>query len=100
MSTGDSLFLPVVHGDPLGIVHLIVKELLSVLAGMHGTEVVRTPHLIGVELIGTSEFVSVRLAVNAIEEFIAGLEAQLLVEHHLLGVSHSENFNFRHVRHF
>jgi hypothetical protein len=99
MSTGDSLFCPVVHGNPIGIVHLVVKELLSVLASMNGAEVIRTPHLIGVELIGTSVFVAVRLAVNAVEEFVTGLEAQLLVEHDLLGVSHSENFNFRNVRH-
>lgn len=100
MSARDSLFLLVVLGNPVSIVHLIVKHLLSVLAGMDGTEVIGTPHLVSVELIGASEFVLVRHAVDAVEERVASFEAHLLVVHHLVGVSHSENFNFRHVRHF
>jgi len=90
MSASDSLFLLVVLRYPVGVVHLVVKLLLSVLASVHSTEVIRTPHLVGVELVGASKLVLVRLAVHTVEEGVAGFKAHLLVPHHLLGVSHCE----------
>ena len=99
MSSSNSLFLQVVILDPFGIVHLVVKLLLSVVTGMNSTEVVGAPHLIGVKLIRASEFVLVRLAVNAVKERVSSFEAKFLVVHHLLGVSNRENFDIRHVRH-
>ena len=53
---------------------------------MHPSEVIGAPHLVGVELIRAPELVAVLLSVNAGDESVLGLEAQLLVPTILGGV--------------
>ena len=70
---------------------------------MHSSEVIWAPHLIGVELIGASELISVFGRVNASVQGILGLEAELLVPTVLGGVMVSQESKpgvFVHHGHF
>ena len=47
---------------------------------MDSSEVRRTPHLVGVELVWTSELVAIFLLIHAVVETVSCLEAKLFVE--------------------
>ena len=56
--------------------------------GVHAAEFSGAPHFIGVELVWTSEFVSIRLVVDTFVEGVPGFEAKLFVPLGLLAVAH------------
>lgn len=55
---------------------------------MNSYEVRRAPHLVGIELVRASELVAVLLLIHTVKEGISSLEAELLVPHVVVGVSH------------
>ena len=65
--------------NELLIVHLLIEVCLSLLDGVHPSEVIWAPHLVGVELVRASEFVSVFGRVNARIEGVSGFEAQFFI---------------------
>jgi hypothetical protein len=84
MRSLDCLFLSVNLGNHLGVVKLALDLLLSAVVRVNSSEIGRTVHLVGVELIWASVLILVVLSIYAIEEGISGLEAQLVIE--LVGV--------------
>ena len=65
--------------NELLIVHLLIEVCLSLLDGVHPSEVIWAPHLVGVELVWASEFVSVFGRVNARIEGVSRFEAQFFI---------------------
>lgn len=90
MPSLDCLLLLVNLGHKLWIVDLIFNLLESSAVSVDASEVRRTPHLISVELVRTSELVPILLLVDAIVEGIPSLEAQFLVVLVVMEVPHRE----------
>ena len=57
---------------------------------MNTTEIGWAPHLISVELIRALILVSIGVGVHAVEEGVAGLEAQFAIEVVAMEVAHEE----------
>jgi len=65
--------------NELLIVHLFIEVGLSLLDGVHPSEVIWAPHLVGVELIWASEFVSVFGRVNTGIKGVSSFEAEFFI---------------------
>ena len=65
--------------NELLIVHLLIEVCLSLLDGVHPSEVIWAPHLVGIQLIRAAELVSIFSAIYASHQGVLRLEAQLLV---------------------
>jgi hypothetical protein len=61
--------------------------------GVHAAEFSGAPHLIGVKLVWTSEFVAIRLVVDTFVEGVPGLKAKLFVPLGLHAVAHRKQLN-------
>ena len=69
-------------------VHRALQFLSYSSMGFESANFVGAPHLVSIELIRASELVSILGAVDAGEECVFGLPAQLFVPLHCAGVAH------------
>jgi len=86
----ECLLLDVYFLEPVLIVELSICLLLQPDLRVHAAEVDGAPHFVGVELVRAPVFVAVSNArvVNAREQGVTGLEAELAVEDITVSVAH------------
>ena len=103
MTFADSGSLGVNFGNEIMVINFFFKVVLSLPNRVHSSEIARAPHLVSVEFIRASEFVSIFLGFCACVKGISGLKAQFLIPTILGSVVITQKGKlmiFGHVRHF
>ena len=90
---GQRLLSEVYTCNPLSVVHLLIKFLFGALLGVNASELSWTPHLVCVELVWTSKFVTVGLCIDTFIERVARFKAKFFVPSKLLVVAHGKQFH-------
>lgn len=79
MAVLNSLFVPVDFVNPVRVINLSVNFVFSPLSCVHSPKVRRTPHLICIELVWASVFVSILSRVHALIELVSCLETEFSI---------------------
>ena len=90
----DGLFFEVELGEHFLVKHRGFALLLDPSHGFQPADLGRTPHLVGVQLVGASEFVSIFLSVHAGKKSVFGLPAEFFVPE-LLGAGAGKSQSIR-----